>query len=153
MTLQNQKNVPYSAQKFYHSSIGIFGSAINISRHCVPRNFYAFLSHIDINFFLIYSCVCTEYATQDITNKSNKSIIDQKFRTAWTPLSLLENIGRLVSSKIDFHFFFITEIYRIVSQKQLPEGPASGGRPGSGDPIDLAKTQADNNGGKKPCCN
>ena len=49
-----------------------------------------------------------------------------------------------------FHF---AEIYRIVSQKQLPEGNVGGGKPGSGDPINLGATQNENTAGKKPCCN
>ena len=51
-------------------------------------------------------------------------------------------------------FIIVSEIYRIVSQKQLPEGPAGGGgKPGGGAPINLERTQAENNGSKKPCCN
>jgi len=45
------------------------------------------------------------------------------------------------------------QIYRIVSQKQLPEGPAGGGRPGGGDPIHIDGTHPESNSGKKPCCN
>ena len=50
------------------------------------------------------------------------------------------------------HFFF-PEIYRIVSQKQLPEGPAGGGRPGGGEAIHIDGTHPESSSGKKPCCN
>ena len=50
-------------------------------------------------------------------------------------------------------FFFFSEIYRIVSQKQLPEGPAGGGRPGGGEAIHIDGTHPESSSGKKPCCN
>ena len=50
-------------------------------------------------------------------------------------------------------FIFFPEIYRIVSQKQLPEGPAGGGRPGGGEAIHIDGTHPESSSGKKPCCN
>ena len=50
-------------------------------------------------------------------------------------------------------YFFFSEIYRIVSQKQLPEGPSAGHRPGGGDPIHIEGTHSESSGSKKPCCN
>ena len=46
-----------------------------------------------------------------------------------------------------------SEIYRIVSQKQLPEGPTGANRPGGGDPIHIEGTHSESSGSKKPCCN
>jgi len=45
------------------------------------------------------------------------------------------------------------QIYRIVSQKQLPEGPTGANRPGGGDPIHIEGTHSESSGSKKPCCN
>ncbi len=57
-------------------------------------------------------------------------------------------------------FFSPAEIYRIVSQKQLPDGGGGGAggsdRPGGGGQvIDIKSTTTDQNSGqnKKPCCN
>jgi hypothetical protein len=47
---------------------------------------------------------------------------------------------------------FISEIYRIVSQKQLPDTPGGGEGP-SNRTITIPSTQTDSNAGKKPCCN
>ena len=46
----------------------------------------------------------------------------------------------------------IAEIYRIVSQKQLPDNSVGGDAP-SGRTITIPTTQTDNSNGKKPCCN
>eukprot|EP00094_Tigriopus_californicus_P009977 TCALIF_09620-PC protein Name:"Protein of unknown function" AED:0.14 eAED:0.14 QI:390/1/1/1/0/0.33/3/2549/64 len=47
---------------------------------------------------------------------------------------------------------FSQEIYRIVSQKVLPEGGSGGDKPGpNGQPIDLKSTVPDHPGGKQ-CC-
>ena len=57
-----------------------------------------------------------------------------------------------ISSYFHANIFF-AEIYRIVSQKQLPEGPAGGGRPGGGEAIHIDGTHPESSSGKKPCCN
>ena len=57
------------------------------------------------------------------------------------------------ASNVMFIHFFFPEIYRIVSQKQLPEGPAGGGRPGGGEAIHIDGTHPESSSGKKPCCN
>ena len=49
------------------------------------------------------------------------------------------------------HVYF-SEIYRIVSQKQLPD-TGSGSDGPSGKTITIASTQPDNSANKKPCCN
>jgi len=69
-------------------------------------------------------------------------------------LSFIET-SALDSTNVETAFHnILTEIYRIVSQKQLPEGPAGGGKPGSGDPINLQGTHPESNPGRKaPCCN
>ena len=58
-----------------------------------------------------------------------------------------------IQTKIMNVYFFLSEIYRIVSQKQLPEGPSAGHRPGGGDPIHIEGTHSESSGSKKPCCN
>ena len=51
-------------------------------------------------------------------------------------------------------FFSLAEIYRIVSQKQLPDGPGGAGqKPGSSTGISLGPSDPENNSSKKPCCN
>jgi hypothetical protein len=62
-------------------------------------------------------------------------------------------ITKITQRNAKIFVLLITEIYRIVSQKQLPEGPASGGRPGGGDPINIVPGHPENNQAKKPCCN
>ncbi len=56
-----------------------------------------------------------------------------------------------------FFFFSFLEIYRIVSQKQLPDGGGGAGvgasdGPGKGGVIDIKTTVAENTGAKKNCC-
>lgn len=68
-------------------------------------------------------------------------------------LSFIET-SALDSTNVETAFHnILTEIYRIVSQKQLPDGPAAGGRPGGGDPINLGATQNENAAGNRKCCN
>ena len=48
----------------------------------------------------------------------------------------------------------LSEIYRIVSQKQLPDSPGGNKPGGSGTtPITISSTVDNNQPAKKPCCN
>jgi len=68
-------------------------------------------------------------------------------------LSFIET-SALDSTNVETAFHnILTEIYRIVSQKVLPEG-SSMDRPGNdGSTIDIKSTVTDSPGAKKPCCN
>jgi len=69
-------------------------------------------------------------------------------------LSFIET-SALDSTNVETAFHnILTEIYRIVSQKQLPEGPTGGNKPGDANAITLPGTDPGNNpGNKRPCCN
>merc|ERR1712086_434890 len=69
-------------------------------------------------------------------------------------LSFIET-SALDSTNVETAFHnILTEIYRIVSQKQLPEGPGGAGqKPGGGTGISLGPSDPENNSSKKPCCN
>jgi len=69
-------------------------------------------------------------------------------------LSFIET-SALDSTNVETAFHnILTEIYRIVSQKQLPEGPSGGNKPGDANAITLPGTDPGNNpGNKRPCCN
>jgi len=68
-------------------------------------------------------------------------------------LSFIET-SALDSTNVETAFHnILTEIYRIVSQKQLPEGTPGGNKPGESGPIDLAGTVPGSNPKQRPCCN
>ena len=46
-----------------------------------------------------------------------------------------------------------SEIYRIVSQKQITDGGGDMDKPGGSQTINLQPTLTDSNPNKKPCCN
>jgi GTPase SAR1 family protein len=68
-------------------------------------------------------------------------------------LSFIET-SALDSTNVETAFHnILTEIYRIVSQKQLPDSPG-GDRPGGPTvPIKINPTVDNNQQAKKPCCN
>jgi len=67
-------------------------------------------------------------------------------------LSFIET-SALDSTNVETAFHnILTEIYRIVSQKQLPDNSVGGDAP-SGRTITIPTTQTDNSNSKKPCCN
>merc|ERR1712010_139044 len=67
-------------------------------------------------------------------------------------LSFIET-SALDSTNVETAFQnILTEIYKIVSQKQLPDSPG-GGKPGATTPITITPTEGNNQQAKKPCCN
>jgi len=69
--------------------------------------------------------------------------------TGFARYYLVVNFFMLVAK---FVFNNFSEIYRIVSQKQLPDNSVGGDAP-SGRTITIPTTQTDNSNSKKPCCN
>ncbi|XP_040564673.1 ras-related protein Rab-11B [Lepeophtheirus salmonis] len=68
-------------------------------------------------------------------------------------LSFIET-SALDSTNVETAFHnILTEIYRIVSQKSLPDSGNSGAGPDDGSTIDIGSTVTENSGNKKPCCN
>jgi len=68
-------------------------------------------------------------------------------------LSFIET-SALDSTNVETAFHnILTEIYRIVSQKQLPDSPGGPGPSGTTKPITINPTVNDNPQAKKPCCN
>jgi len=69
-------------------------------------------------------------------------------------LSFIET-SALDSTNVETAFHnILTEIYRIVSQKQLPDSPGGNKPGGSGTtPITISSTVDNNQPAKKPCCN
>ena len=67
-------------------------------------------------------------------------------------LSFIET-SALDSTNVETAFHnILTEIYRIVSQKQITDSGETE-RPGGSQAITLQPTQTEEGGGKKPCCN
>jgi hypothetical protein len=67
-------------------------------------------------------------------------------------LSFIET-SALDSTNVETAFHnILTEIYRIVSQKQITEGGGESDRPAGGHTINLEPTKTDTDN-KKPCCN
>eukprot|EP00096_Caligus_rogercresseyi_P015552 TRINITY_DN79_c0_g1_i9.p1 TRINITY_DN79_c0_g1~~TRINITY_DN79_c0_g1_i9.p1 ORF type:complete len:174 (-),score=1.84 TRINITY_DN79_c0_g1_i9:515-1036(-) len=60
-----------------------------------------------------------------------------------------QSAGKVMASV----FWDAHEIYRIVSQKSLPDSGNSGAGPDDGATIDISSTVTENSGNKKPCCN
>ena len=64
-------------------------------------------------------------------------------------LTLVHLIIRFISSP---NLSLFSEIYRIVSQKQITDEPGMD-KPGGSQTINLQPTLTDSNPTKKPCCN
>ena len=73
-------------------------------------------------------------------------------RFCWTCMSNLCDVIHEFPLSYICKLFIFSEIYRIVSQKQLSDTPNSGDGP-SGRTITIPPTQTDNGANKKPCCN
>jgi len=68
-------------------------------------------------------------------------------------LSFIET-SALDSTNVETAFHnILTEIYRIVSQKQLPDSPGGAKPGGNNTPITINPTVDNNQQAKKPCCN
>jgi len=68
-------------------------------------------------------------------------------------LSFIET-SALDSTNVETAFHnILTEIYRIVSQKQITDEPGVDNKLGGGQTINLQPTLTDSNTSKKPCCN
>ena len=68
-------------------------------------------------------------------------------------LSFIET-SALDSTNVETAFHnILTEIYRIVSQKQLPDSPGGDKPGGNVKPITINSTVDNNQQAKKPCCN
>merc|ERR1711983_622366 len=115
---------------YYRGAVGAL-LVYDIAKHLTYENVERWLrelrDHADANIVIML-----------VGNKSDlrhlRAVPTEEARTfaEANQLSFIET-SALDSTNVETAFHnILTEIYRIVSQKQLPEGPAGGGRPGGG---------------------
>lgn len=137
---------------YYRGAVGAL-LVYDIAKHLTYENVERWLrelrDHADANIvIMLVGNKCDLRHLRAVSTDKAKTFAEQN------NLSFIET-SALDSTNVETAFHnILTEIYRIVSQKTLPDPGSSGSRPEDGSTIDIGSTVNNENGGnKKPCCN
>eukprot|EP00096_Caligus_rogercresseyi_P015550 TRINITY_DN79_c0_g1_i10.p1 TRINITY_DN79_c0_g1~~TRINITY_DN79_c0_g1_i10.p1 ORF type:complete len:217 (-),score=49.71 TRINITY_DN79_c0_g1_i10:515-1165(-) len=136
---------------YYRGAVGallVYDIAKHLTYENVDRWLRELRDHADSNIvIMLVGNKCDLRHLRAVPTDEAKQFAEQN------SLSFIET-SALDSTNVETAFHnILTEIYRIVSQKSLPDSGNSGAGPDDGATIDISSTVTENSGNKKPCCN